>query len=58
MLEEGLLEMCHWEYNTEHERWDTECGDCVCLWQDEEPKGYGFRYCPYCAHEIKFEEPK
>ena len=43
------MSTCEYEYNTEFERWDTECGDMIVLLNNESPFGYGFRFCPFCG---------
>jgi len=40
------------EYDDEHERWDTECGDCIALVGGSSPVAYGFKFCPYCGKRV------
>lgn len=49
---EQLACMCRWDYNEEHLRWDTGCGDEIALHNEEAPLDYGFVFCPYCGDRI------
>jgi hypothetical protein len=43
---------CQWRHNNEYDRWDTSCDDiCVAL-NNETPKDFGFKVCPYCGKTI------
>lgn len=49
----GKWSTCEWEYNDEHERWDTECDDVIALHAGESPFEYGFKFCPFCGKEVR-----
>lgn len=46
------IEPCEWEYDEEHERWETGCDDVIALHGGESPFEYGFRVCPYCGKQL------
>ena len=47
---------CRWEYNSEHDRWDTECDDiCGRIGNNETPQEFGFKRCPYCGGLILWD---
>jgi hypothetical protein len=47
---------CEWTYNDEYERWDTECEDVAVDQNNESPKDFGFKFCPYCGKAIEWNE--
>lgn len=52
----GEFSRCEWTYDDEYERWDTECDDVVVAQNDETPKEFGFKFCPYCGKLISWDD--
>jgi hypothetical protein len=50
----GEYSRCEWTYNDECDRWDTECEDIAVDQNDETPKDFGFKFCPYCGKLISW----
>jgi hypothetical protein len=46
---------CEWWYNSEFDRWETECEDLIALFECANPRPYGFKWCPFCGRPIQWE---
>lgn len=47
---------CTWEYNDEFDRYDTGCDDVGVDQNNETPKDFGFKFCPFCGKVIQWVE--
>jgi hypothetical protein len=56
VVEQMEKDKCKWTHNNDRDRWDTSCDDlCVAL-NDETPKDFGFKICPYCGKSIEWTD--
>lgn len=49
----GVHQVCHWHWSTDHQDWETGCGNAHAFpGLDSRPGMHGYRYCPYCGSAL------